>query len=297
MSKRIEAELAPPARSPSFLSAELRVAAFCLYVCAVPTIPFAILGGAYGAVIAVTLTTLLLVWTRARGSKSLLKASHAKPCHPVEYPGLHAGVNEQCRRLGIQKPKIHLIASPSVNAAAFGFSRDTNQLLITTGTLDYLSPPQVSALVGRVVVQFTAPSTKCLTWLACFLLYLEGVNEGRGEQITRHSLRDLVLRMLLVPATILPIWLLTPGRETQARQDEAAVQLTRSPRVLAEALRILDVVSVRIPLQIPFALAHLFVKPPAAQDPIAQVLLERSSLSARILRLETAHHLQGSPSP
>ncbi len=179
----------------------------------------------------------------------VLRLAGARPLHPAEAPGLHAALHELARRAGLPRaPALYILPRELLNAFSVG-SRENAAVVVTTGLLRSLEPPELVAVLAHEVAHvahddmrvmlladFAARITGSLAVAGLFLL---GLNLPRlaGEELVVAW--PVVVLLLAAPAgTGLLQLALSRSREREA--DLEAVRLAGSPRALASALRKID---------------------------------------------------------
>jgi Zn-dependent protease with chaperone function len=90
---------------------------------------------------------------RRDGAEDLAEALRARPPRPadLEEKQLSNIVEEVAIAAGLPAPRVLLVDSPAVNAAAIGTSHDHATLLVTRGLLDTLNRDETVGIVGHLV--------------------------------------------------------------------------------------------------------------------------------------------------
>jgi Zn-dependent protease with chaperone function len=266
---------------------------FALYLTLFFTFPLALLWDLTGVTLGALLAISFLFLTGYRGTERLAQRLRVAPLGAAEVPTVYAAVEEYCRRLKMDVPRLGIIETPAVNFAALGFSRRHYVLVLTRGALDLLSREELSALIGRQLVGLWYGDFFTESWLSQCLAMIDRVvapekTKGHSRRIYPYKL--FLRRGLLYPLTLFPSFLLKGSRDP-GDLDMRCIRLTQKPRALAEGLRRLEALRDRIPCQFPFSTRHLFLVPPPSRDPLARLFMASDSMADRIRAVESLQRL------
>lgn len=161
---------------------------------------------------------------------------------PDAYPELHATVTRVAQQLDVPKPTVAVADSDAPEAMVVGFHPERMHLVVSTGTLDALSPSELSAVVAHELAHVANRDAMVMTTVSLPIVLAEGFR-ARAAGVGDDD-EMLFAGVLVAFATVakafgrIVVAVLSRARETSA--DRAAVAVTGSPATLASALRTLD---------------------------------------------------------
>ena len=253
--------------------------------------------GPIGLVVAGAFAFLMSWGSYYYSDKIVLKASRARPLEHSEYPYLSNTIEGLAIAGGVPKPKAYVIKDPAPNAFATGRNPENAVIAVTTGLLEKLNRQElegviahemshirnfdirlmaiVSVLVGLVIIM--------ADWFR-FSMFFGGLDDNRNSNV---ALIMMVVGIVL--AIVAPIFAMliqfAVSRRREYLADASAVQLTRYPTGLADALR--KLASDKNQLKTASnATAHLFIVAPFKGKAIANFFSTHPPIEERIKRLE-----------
>jgi heat shock protein HtpX len=164
-------------------------------------------------------------------------------------------------------------------------------LAVTTGILKYMPADELEGVIAHelahiknhdmLIATVAAGIAGAIGYLPYLLMF-----SGQGDDEGRHPIVELVMLLLAPLAAIIIQMAVSRQREFEA--DRTGAELLGRPRPLANALRRLDALAHRIPMQIAPAAAPLAqVNPLAAQGGRVMALFStHPSTEQRVARLE-----------
>lgn len=157
----------------------------------------------------VGLAVAMLVWLNA--PQSALAALGARPLVPGEHPRLENLVEGLCTTHGFNRPSLHVVETPEINAASAGRRQLAAHLILTRGALMELDRLELEAVVARQLCEIR-----------------------RGVAI--ETVRASVARIPVVGTLAVRLIGRGPGHDRASDIDIEAVRLTNYPPALASAL-------------------------------------------------------------
>ncbi|MBI3620830.1 MAG: M48 family metalloprotease [Nitrospirae bacterium] len=179
--------------------------------------------------------------------------------HVVTHPFIHSNLEIETARLhwlGLSAPEIgglllfallaaagHVIPTLAVNAFAAATTETNGVIGVTEGLLARLTRPQLEAVIGHEMAHLL-DNDSIVTTIACSLFATYAQLLRISATASRNAMEGVYLSPPLWLFTAL-LWLLTLGakllntavsRQREYLADATAVQLTRNPTALAEAL-------------------------------------------------------------
>lgn len=220
----------------------------------------------YGFIIFSAVLNFVAYW---KSDKIALAMSGAKPVSREQNPYLYRIVENLCITAGLPLPKIHLIASPQINAFATGRNPKNAAVAVTQGALEKLENEELEGvlahelshignrdiLVSTIVVVLAGVISILADWFLR-VSYFSGDDDNRGSLIQVLAL----VAALLAPLAAMLIQLAV-SRKREFLADASGALLTRYPDGLAGALEKIahDQNSLRFAHT---ATAHLFLSNP-----------------------------------
>ena len=206
-----------------------------------------VLLGAAGLAILIVVGFVMLL---AVGRRELrVDTSMAQPLATGDHAGIHGIVDELTRKAGLPaKPEIYAVPVDEMNAATMG-SESRPILAITTPMLDRLTERELRGIVAHEVshlaqrdlaffklvtmLQVLTISVSRIGWLLLLLFW--PIALASGVRIPLFAIA------LLLGAPVLSVLLQTAlSRARESAADLRAVELTRDPEGLAQALEKID---------------------------------------------------------
>jgi len=155
------------------------------------------------------LAVAALLWLKA--PQSALAGLGARPLVPGEYPRLENLVEGLCTTHGFNRPSLHVVETPAVNAASAGRRQLAAHLILTRGALMELDRLELEAVVARQLCE---------------------IRRGVAVETVRAS----VARIPVVGALAVRLAGGASGPDRASDVDVEAVRLTSYPPALASAL-------------------------------------------------------------
>ena len=211
--------------------------------------------GAFGVTtIAIVIAMLLSVGSYFAGDKLVLAASGAKEVTQQSAPQLMNVVQEMALSANIPMPKVYIIDDTAPNAFATGRDPKHASVAITTGLLQKLDREELQGVIGHEMshirnfdIRFSllvAVLVGSIALLADFFLrftFWGGGRRGGGDRDRGGGgLAAIMFIVAIVLAVIAPfiarLVQLAVSRQREYLADASAVELTRNPRGLEQAL-------------------------------------------------------------
>ena len=205
---------------------------------------------ASGAAIVAFLLTLLSYYG---GASMVLAISRAKPIEKADDPQLYNVVEELSIAAGLPMPKVYLIDEPAPNAFATGRDPAHAAVAITTGLREKLTREELQGVMAHemshirnhdiLFAMLMAVMVGVLVMLADIFLRSLWFGGGRSRRDSQGGgyLQLILLIIAIVLAILAPflarIIQLAMSRQREYLADASAVELTRNPYGLANALR------------------------------------------------------------
>jgi heat shock protein HtpX len=228
-------------------------------------------GGANGLVIAFVLAAVMNFVSYWFSDKMVLRMYHAQevgPGHP-----LYQITERLARQGGLPMPKVYIIPDSSPNAFATGRNPEHAAVAATEGILEVLSERELEGVIAHelthvghrdILISSVAATIAAAIMMFGRMAMYAGLFAGNGRNEREGSSSNpiaLLAMMILAPlAAMLIQAAISRSREFAA--DAGGARIAGNPYGLADALRKIDAVSKRVPLDANPATAHMFIIKP-----------------------------------
>lgn len=248
------------------------------------------IGGSQGLVTAFVMGSLMNFGMFFFSDKLVLRMYGARLVTEAEAPELYRMVDRLRQRAGLPMPKLAMAPHEQPNAFATGRSPRHAVVAVTTGILKFMPSEELEGVLAHELAHIKNRDMLISTIAAGFagaigylpyLLLFTGQRDNEG----RHPFVELALVLLGPIAAMVIQFAVSRQREFEA--DRVGAEILGRPLPLANALRRLDAMSHRIPMQIAPAVAPLAqVNPLAGQGGISSLFSTHPPTEKRVERLE-----------
>jgi heat shock protein HtpX len=195
------------------------------------------------------------------GDQMILYTNGAKPMQKADDPQLFNVVEEIAIAAGIPMPSVYLIHDPAPNAFATGRDPQHASVAITTGLREKLNREELQGVIAHEISHIRNYDIRLMMLLAVLIGSIVMLADffwqvmwfgGSGRRSRSSSSKDsgggwivlIVVVLAILLALIAPILAqiiqLAVSRQREYLADASAVELTRNPLGLANALRKID---------------------------------------------------------
>ena len=249
-----------------------------------------LLGGSQGLVLALVLGGAFNFIMYFFSDRMVLRMYGAHIVTEAEAPELYRMVDRLRQRAGLPMPTVAVAPHEQPNAFATGRNPEHAVVAVTTGILKYVPQEELEGVVAHELAH-VKNRDMLITTLAAgiagaisnlpYLLLFGGRSDDDG-----HPLAQLALLLLAPLGAMLIQFGVSRQREFEA--DRVGAQILGRPLPLANALRRLDALAHRIPMEVAPAAAPLAqVNPLAAQGGgVAKLFSTHPPTEERVARLE-----------
>jgi heat shock protein HtpX len=209
-------------------------------------------GAIFGLVLAFVVGIISGLATYYGGDRMVLAASRAREVTHEEAPVLFNVVEEMAIAGGLPMPKVYIIEDSAPNAFATGRDPEHASIAVTSGLLNKLNRDELQGViahemshVGNYDIRY-AMLVGILVGTTVLIsdFFLRGLWFGGGRGGRREGGGNIQLIMILIAivlAILAPLFArllqLSISRQREYLADATAVQLTRNPKGLADALQ------------------------------------------------------------
>ena len=248
-------------------------------------------GGQGGMIMAFLFAGLMNFVMYFASSKMVLRMYGARVVTEREAPDLYAMVDRLRQRAGLPMPTLAIAPHAQPNAFATGRNPQNAVVAVTEGILQLVSREELEGVLAHELAHiknhdmllqtFTATLAGAISNLAQFGLFFGGRDDEDSSPVAGIAMAILApIAAMLIQFAI--------SRQREFKADAVGAAISGRPRVLASALRKLEVGAHRIPMRVAPAVAPLAqVNPLAAYGGGLMALFSTHPPTAeRVARLE-----------
>jgi heat shock protein HtpX len=206
-------------------------------------------GALFGLVLAFVVGTISGLITYYGGGRMVLAASRAREISHEDAPVLFNVVEEMAIAAGLPMPKVYIIDDSAPNAFATGRDPEHAAVAVTSGLLEKLDRDELQGViahemshVGNFDIRY-AMLVGVLVGTTVLIsdFFLRGLWFGGGRRQGGGQGQIIMLVVAILLAILAPFFArliqLSISRQREYLADATAVQLTRNPKGLADALQ------------------------------------------------------------
>ena len=250
------------------------------------------LGGANGMMFAFVLAAVMNLGSYWFSDKIVLRMYHAQQVGP-EHP-LYKITERLVQRAGLPMPKVYVIPDSSPNAFATGRNPQHAVVAATQGIMQVLSESELEGVMAHelshvkhrdILISSIAATIGAAIMMGARMAMYAGMFGGhRSDDREGSNPIALLATLLLAPiAAMLIQFAISRSREFAA--DAGAAQITGNPYALADALRKIDAIAKKVPLDANPATAHMFIIKPFSGGGLASLFSTHPPTEARVQAL------------
>lgn len=253
-------------------------------------------GGPTGAAIGLMIAFAVTGFSYWCSDRLAVRAANAVEVTESEAPDLHAIVAELARRADLPKPRVYLAPSAQPNAFATGRNPTHSAVAVTEGLLQHCSRAEVRAVLAHemahirnrdiLIGSIAAAIATAISFLANIAMFA-GLFGGTSDDDEGQNPFAMLLMAIVAPiAAGLLQMAVSRAREYEA--DRVGAQVCGDPRALAAALRRLESLAQRSPMDIAPSQASAWIVNPltGTRHDMARLFMTHPPMAERIERLE-----------
>jgi heat shock protein HtpX len=253
------------------------------------------LGGSNGLVMAFFFAAIMNFGSYWFSDKIVLRMYRAQQVGP-EHP-LYRIVERLTVRASLPMPKVYIIPDPSPNAFATGRNPSHAAVAATEGVLQVLSEHELEGVIAHElahvkhrdilissVAATMAAAIMMVARMAHFAALFGGYGGRDGDRDRGNNPIALLAMMILAPLAAMLIQMAI-SRSREFAADAGGAEIAGNPYGLADALRKIDAVSKRVPMDANPATAHMFIVKPFSGGGITSLFSSHPPTEARIRAL------------
>jgi heat shock protein HtpX len=219
-----------------------------------------LLGGSQGLMMALVFGIAINFGMYFFSDKMVLRMYGAKVVGPEQAPELYAMIDRLRQRAGLPMPVVAVAPHEQPNAFATGRNPEHAVVAVTTGILKYVPQDELEGVLAHELAHvknrdmLTSTIAATIAGAISNLPYLLMFGGGRDDE-HGHPAAQLALALLGPIGAMLIQFAISRQREFEA--DRVGAQILGRPQPLANALRRLDALAHRIPMDVAPAAAPL----------------------------------------
>jgi heat shock protein HtpX len=254
-----------------------------------------VIAGPNGIVVAFIMAVVMNFGSYWFSDKLVLRMYRAQEVGPGDR--LYSIVERLSRQAGLPMPRVYIIPDASPNAFATGRNPEHAAVAATQGILQVLSDAELEGVIGHELthvkhrdilissVAATIAATIMMSARLAMYASMFGGYGGRGEGRERGNNPIALLAMLILAPLAAALIQMAISRSREYAADAGAAQIAGNPYGLVEALKKIDAVSKRVPLDANPATAHMFIIQPFSAGAFASLFSSHPPTDARIRAL------------
>jgi heat shock protein HtpX len=251
------------------------------------------LGGSNGMLIGLIFAVVMNFGSYWFSDKLVLRMYHAQEVGPGHR--LFGIVERLSRQAMLPMPKVYVIPDPSPNAFATGRNPEHAAVAATDGILQVLSDHELEGVIAHelahvkhrdILISSVAATLAAGIMFAAHSARWAMMFGGYGGRDDRRDGNPIALLATIILAPIAAMLIqLAISRSREYAADAGGAQIAGNPYGLADALRKIDAVSKRVPLDANPATAHMFIVKPFAGGGLSSLFSSHPPTEDRIRAL------------
>ncbi len=217
-------------------------------------------------------------FTYENSAQIVVRSVNAYPAEGPKFSHIRNMVEGLSLAAGLPMPKVYIMPSKEINAFATGKDPQHSVVCVTEGTLENLSDSELEGVLGHEMTHVANYDIRFVTLVTVMVgviaiaseLFLRSMWLGGGRRDSRDRGGGIFLIIGIILAIIAPIIVklvqLAISRKREYAADAGAVQLTRNPSGLINALKKIDLFYSQVgKTNINKAVAPLFLADPVSE--------------------------------
>jgi heat shock protein HtpX len=253
-----------------------------------------VIGGTNGLVVAFVFAAIMNLGSYWFSDKIVLRMYRAQEVGPGHR--LYGIVERLTRQAMLPMPKVYVIPDPSPNAFATGRNPEHAAVAATEGILQVLSDAELEGVIGHelshvkhrdILISSVAATIAAAIMMVGRMAMYAGMFGGYGGRDDRDRGSNpiaLLAMIILAPlaAMLIQMWI---SRTREFAADAGGAQIAGNPYGLVEALKKIDAISKRVPMDANPATAHMFIIKPFSGAGLMSLFSSHPPTEARIRAL------------
>jgi heat shock protein HtpX len=247
-------------------------------------------GGQSGLVMAFGFAALMNLGSYWFSDKIVLRMYSAQEVGPSH--SLYQMTERLARQANLPMPKVYVIPDASPNAFATGRNPQHAAVAATEGIMRVLSPSELEGVIAHelahvrhrdILISSVAATIAAAIMMSARMAMFFGGGRDDDREGGSNPIALLALMILAPVAAMLIQMAISRSREFAA--DAGAARITGNPYALADALRKIDAIAKRAPLDANPATAHMFIIKPFSGHGLMSLFSTHPPTEARVQAL------------
>jgi len=252
-------------------------------------------GGANGLIIALVFAAVMNFGSYWFSDKIVLRMYRAQQVGPGHR--LYSTVERLSRQAMLPMPKVYIIPDPSPNAFATGRNPEHAAVAATEGILQVLTDSELDGVIAHelahvkhrdiLISSVAATIAAAIMMFARMAMYagMFGGYGGRDDGRDRGNNPIALLAMMILAPMAAALVQMAISRSREFSADAGGSEIAGNPYGLVEALKKIDAISKRVPLDANPATAHMFIVKPFSGGGLTSLFSSHPPTEARIRAL------------
>ena len=249
-------------------------------------------GGANGLVVALIFAAVMNLGSYWFSDKLVLRMYHAQEVGQGHR--LYGIVERLTRQAMMPMPRVYIIPDPSPNAFATGRNPEHAAVAATEGILQVLTDAELEGVIGHelthvkhrdILISSVAATLAAAIMMFGRMAMYAGIFAGGRDDRDRGSNPIALLAMLILAPLAAMLIQMAISRSREFSADAGGAQIAGNPYGLVEALKKIEAVSKRVPLDANPATAHMFIIQPFTGGGLMSLFSSHPPTEARIRAL------------
>jgi heat shock protein HtpX len=253
------------------------------------------LGGSNGLVLAFVFAAIMNFASYWFSDKIVLRMYRAQEVGAGHR--LYNIVERLTRQANLPMPKVYVIPESSPNAFATGRNPEHAAVAATEGILQILNDSELEGVMAHelahvkhrdILISSVAATIAAAIIMVARMAHfaaLFGGYGGRGDDRDRGNNPIALLAMVILAPLAAALIQMAISRSREFAADAGGARITGNPYGLAEALKKIDAVARRVPLDANPATAHMFIVKPFSGGGLMSLFSSHPPMEARIQAL------------
>jgi heat shock protein HtpX len=249
-------------------------------------------GGQGGLVLAFGFAVLMNLgsyWFSDKIVLRMYRAQEVGPTHP-----LYQMTERLARQAGLPMPKVYIIPDQSPNAFATGRNPQHAAVAATEGIMRVLSESELEGVIAHelahvkhrdILISSVAATIAAAIMMFARMAMFAGMFAGGRDDRDGHSNPIALLALMILGPIAAMLIQMAISRSREFAADAGAARITGNPYALADALRKIDAIAKRAPLDANPATAHMFIIKPFAGQGLMSLFSTHPPTEARVQAL------------
>lgn len=244
-------------------------------------------GGAQGLMMAFAFAVVMNIGSYWFSDKIVLRMYRAKEVG-AEHP-LYQSVARLAQRGGLPMPKVYIIPDSSPNAFATGRNPSHAAVAATEGIIQVLSTEELEGVMAHELAHVKNRDiliSSVAATIAAAIMMFARMSMFFGGGRDREGANPIALLAMMILAPIAALFVqMAISRSREFAADATGAQIAGNPYGLANALRKIEAVAKRVPLEANPATAHMFIVKPFTGGGISALFSSHPPTEARVRAL------------